>query len=158
LLDVTLPEGAELTVDLEYWRITGTPTIAGEFNLGLRYTFADQPAHVSHTAGMPFVINADPKTLWQNNPSDRSAPFWKEDSASSVILGQQAKMIAARKRGVRTPIRAPAVTTISTCIATTQTAGILRSLPMVRAAPSSLAAAPKSRPGSEQLSERRILG
>ncbi|WP_153163694.1 PP2C family serine/threonine-protein phosphatase [Zoogloea sp. 1C4] len=99
LLDVTLPEGAELTVDLEYWRITGTPTIAGEFNLGLRYTFADQPAHVSHTAGMPFVINADPKTLWQNNPSDRSAPFWKEDSASSVILGQHAKMIAARKRG-----------------------------------------------------------
>ena len=99
LLDVTLPEGAGLTVDLEHWRITGTPAIAGELNLGLRYAYADQPAHVSHTAGMPFVINADPKTLWQNNPSDRSAPFWKEDSASSVILGQHAKMIAARKRG-----------------------------------------------------------
>lgn len=99
LLDVTLPEGAGLTVDLEHWRITGTPAIAGELNLGLRYAYADQPAHVSHTARMPFVINADPKTLWQNNPSDRSAPFWKEDSASSVILGQHAKMIAARKRG-----------------------------------------------------------
>ncbi|CAM5550085.1 hypothetical protein TMEC54S_00564 [Thauera mechernichensis] len=48
---------------------------------------------------MPFVINADPKTLWQNIPSDRSAPFWKEDCATSVILGQQAKLIAARKRG-----------------------------------------------------------
>lgn len=99
LLDVTLPEGAALTVDLEHWRITGTPAIAGEFNLGLRYAYADQPAHVSHTAGMLFVINADPKTLWQNIPSDRSAPFWKEDCATSVILGQQAKLIAARKRG-----------------------------------------------------------
>ena len=99
LLDVTLPEGAALTVDLEHWHITGTPAIAGEFNLGLRYAYADQPAHVSHTTGMPFVINADPKTLWQNIPSDRSAPFWKEDCATSVILGQQAKLIAARKRG-----------------------------------------------------------
>jgi len=99
LLDVTLPEGAAVTVDLDHWRITGTPAIAGEFNLGLRYAYADEPAHVSHTTGMPFVINADPKTLWQNNPSDRSAPFWKEDSATSVILGQHAKMIAARKRG-----------------------------------------------------------
>ena len=99
LLDVTLPEGAALTVDLEHWRITGTPAIAGEFNLGLRYAYADQPAHVSHTTGMPFVINADPKTLWQNIPSDRSAPFWKEDCATSVILGQQAKLIAARARG-----------------------------------------------------------
>ena len=91
--------GAALTVDLEHWRIMGTPAIAGEFNLGLRYAYADQPAHVSHTTGMPFVINADPKTLWQNIPSDRSAPFWKEDCATSVILGQQAKLIAARKRG-----------------------------------------------------------
>ncbi len=99
LLDVTLPEGAAVTVDVDHWRITGTPAIAGEFNLGLRYAYADEPAHVSHTTGMPFVINADPKTLWQNNPSDRSAPFWKEDSATSVILGQHAKMIAARKRG-----------------------------------------------------------
>ena len=99
LLDVTLPEGAALTADPEHWRITGTPAIAGEFNLGLRYAYADQPAHVSHTAGMPFVINADPKTLWQNIPSDRSAPFWKEDCATSVILGQQAKLIAARARG-----------------------------------------------------------
>lgn len=99
LLDAMLPEGAGLKVDLENWTITGTPALAGEFNLGLRYCFADQPAHVSHTAGMPFVINADPKTLWQNKDSDRSAPFWKEDTASSVILGRNAKMIAARKRG-----------------------------------------------------------
>ena len=99
LLDVTLPEGVGLQVDLESWIITGTPAFAGEFNLGLRYAFADQPAHVSHTAPMPFVINADPKTLWKNEPSDRAAPFWKEDCASSVILGQHAKMIAARKRG-----------------------------------------------------------
>lgn len=28
LLDVTLPEGAALTVDLEHWRITGTPACA----------------------------------------------------------------------------------------------------------------------------------
>ena len=99
LLDVTLPEGAGLTIDLERWRITGTPAIAGEFNLGLRYAYTDQPTHGSHTAGMPFVINADPKTLWQNIPSDRSAPFWKEDCATSVILGQHAKLVAARVRG-----------------------------------------------------------
>lgn len=99
LLDVTLPEGAALKVDLENWRLTGTPAIAGEFSLGLRYAFADQAAHVSHTTGLPLVINADPKTLWQNNPSDRSAPFWKEDTAANVLLGEHAKMIAARKRG-----------------------------------------------------------
>lgn len=99
LLDVKLPEGVGLTVDNQNWRITGTPALAGEFNLGLRYDFGDQSSYAPQTGGMPFVINADPKTLWQNLPSDRSAPFWKEDIASSVVLGQNAKMIAARKRG-----------------------------------------------------------
>lgn len=99
LLDVTLPEDAALEVNLENWHISGTPAVAGEFTLGLRYTFADQPPHVSYTTGLQFVINADPKTLWQDKASDRSAPFWKEDSSSSVYLGQHAKMIAARKRG-----------------------------------------------------------
>jgi len=99
LQDVTLPANTGLKVDLENWRISGTPAIAGEFTLGLRYALSSQPAEVSHTAALTFVINADPKTLWRDNPSDRSAPFWKEDSASSVCLGRQAKMIAARQRG-----------------------------------------------------------
>jgi hypothetical protein len=99
LVDVMLPENSGLKVDREHWRITGTPAISGEFKLGLRYAFSNERAQFSYTSGLSLVINADPKTLWKDLPSDRAAPFWKEDAATSFVLGKQARIVAARKRG-----------------------------------------------------------
>ncbi len=99
LLDILLPEDAGLTLDLENLRISGTPAIAGEFQLPLRYALAHAPDTVSYTANLPFVINADPKTLWKNIPSDPASPFWKEDSTAALHSGKQASIIAARRRG-----------------------------------------------------------
>ena len=99
LLDLKLPDDAGLQVALESWRIGGTPAISGEFAVGLRYAFPDEPAAVSYAGTLQFVINADPKTLWKDLPSDTRAPFWKEDTATGVCIGPHAKIVAARKRG-----------------------------------------------------------
>lgn len=99
LVDVVLPKNSGLKFDRENWRINGIPLISGEFILGLRYAFLNEPTQISHTTGLTLVINADPKTLWKDIPSDITAPFWKEDSASTMVLGKQARIVAARKRG-----------------------------------------------------------
>lgn len=99
LVDLRLPDESGLTVDKERWQINGTPEISGEFSLGLRFALKDDPEGASRTGKLPLVINADPKTLWKDLPSDRSAPFWKEDEATAVCFGNDARLVAARKRG-----------------------------------------------------------
>ncbi len=99
LLDLRLPDNSGLAVDTSKWRIEGTPSISGEFNLGLRYAFVDDQPEASHTGKLPLVINADPKTLWKNIPSESSQMFWKADTDNAFCKSSEARIVAARKRG-----------------------------------------------------------
>lgn len=60
--------------------------------------------HLSHAANPQHDwcrqdnVNADPKSLWRNIPSDTNTLFWKSDDATGSIAGEY-DAIAARVRG-----------------------------------------------------------
>jgi serine/threonine protein phosphatase PrpC len=76
----------------------GTPNINGNVNVKVWW-------HLSHAANpqhelvqTTLYVNADPKSLWRNIPSDTNTLFWKSDDATGSIAGEY-DAIAARVRG-----------------------------------------------------------
>ena len=84
-----------LVWDAKHHQISGTPSQAGDVEI--RYTV---PEHGAHTpVRQTLYINPDPKSLWQNQPSDPTAPYAKPDTAHERIPTPQGSLIAARVRG-----------------------------------------------------------
>ena len=84
-----------LVWDAKHHQISGTPSQAGDVEI--RYTV---PEHGAHTPiRQTLYINPNPKDLWQNQPSDPTAPFAKPDTAHDLITTPQGSLIAARVRG-----------------------------------------------------------
>ena len=84
-----------LVWDAKHHQISGTPSQAGDVEI--RYTV---PEHGAHTpVRQTLYINPNPKDLWQNKPSDPTAPFTKPDTAHALIATAQGSLIAARVRG-----------------------------------------------------------
>ena len=84
-----------LVWDAKYHQISGTPSQAGDVEI--RYTV---PEHGADTpVRQTLYINPNPKDLWQNQPSDPTAPFAKPDTAHDLITTAQGRLIAARVRG-----------------------------------------------------------
>ena len=75
--------------------ISGTPSQAGDVEI--RYTVPEYGAHTP--VRQTLYINPNPKDLWQNKPSDPTAPFTKPDTAHALIATAQGSLIAARVRG-----------------------------------------------------------
>lgn len=101
VLGVQLPPDIGLLADAaDPSRIIGTPTVGGDFILGLTYRIeapgVDEKALAS---SISVFINHDPKSLWKDLPSDRDDPYWKPDADSDFQRGSERKMIAASKRG-----------------------------------------------------------
>jgi len=76
-------------------RIHGIPTVSG--NLTIYITLRDNDKEVP--IHLNLHINPDPKSLWQNLPSDQDAPFAKPDSAHEEQTTPHGRLIAARQRG-----------------------------------------------------------
>ena len=84
-----------LVWDAKHHQISGTPSQTGDVEI--RYTV---PEHGAHTpVRQTLYINPNPKDLWQNQPSDPTAPFAKPDTAHDLIATAQGSLIAARVRG-----------------------------------------------------------
>ncbi|MDR2032042.1 MAG: protein phosphatase 2C domain-containing protein [Azoarcus sp.] len=94
---IDFPEGMGLAVDLPDWRVHGTPERSGEFQLAVEY-YCDEVS-LLRSGVLSFIVNPDPKTLWEDKPSDRNAPFWKADTAHDCAQGSDARIVAARRRG-----------------------------------------------------------
>ncbi|MDR1462218.1 MAG: protein phosphatase 2C domain-containing protein [Azoarcus sp.] len=86
-----------LVAEPPHWRIDGVPRGSGEF--ALRVEYRDTEGAPIRTGTLHFVVNPDPRTLWEDKPSDPSTGFWKEDDAYSMAPGSEAKIVAARRRG-----------------------------------------------------------
>jgi serine/threonine protein phosphatase PrpC len=52
-----------------------------------------------HEKLIPLVINADPKTLWKQLPSDKNAIFWKKDNDGAYSSLGGKRIVVASKRG-----------------------------------------------------------
>ncbi len=80
--------------------IEGIPNQNGELSFKLLFKIINEAEDsIPNEKIIPIVINADPKTLWKDIPSNRAAPFWKKDDIiASGKLGDK-KIVVASKRG-----------------------------------------------------------
>ncbi|AWU95276.1 PP2C family serine/threonine-protein phosphatase [Azospirillum ramasamyi] len=86
--------GSGLTFDEASNLLNGTPTVSGDFVIRLQGLLHGKRAEVvANLAVIP-----DPKSLWVNKDSDRSAPFWKPDEDFDQKEGDLL-CVAASKRG-----------------------------------------------------------
>lgn len=99
LINVQIPADLGLACNLKTGFVEGNPSINGDFSFVVNYRFSDDPPEAVRAAKLGLYVNADPKLLWKDLPSDRSDPLWKEDEANLLICGAERRIIAARKRG-----------------------------------------------------------
>jgi hypothetical protein len=94
-LEITPPADCGLLADMASGIVSGTPQLAGELAIRVRYRLAGRDAWATAC----LIVNPDPKSLWRNLPSERSDSDWKADQhcASSTAAGFH--ILAASKRG-----------------------------------------------------------
>jgi hypothetical protein len=85
-----VPDG--LGIDHRY-HLVGTPTAAGECRIGW------EQADTGRRGFLLLTINADPRSLWLDKPSDRNAPYWKPDSDGGAGASAVARAVVASVRG-----------------------------------------------------------
>jgi serine/threonine protein phosphatase PrpC len=89
-----------LGYDAETQEISGTPVQSGEFRLRFQFRLAiSDPEKAPEEKPLTLIINADPKSLWKELPSDDSDPYWKPDAESNNLAVAGKKAVAASKRG-----------------------------------------------------------
>ncbi len=91
-------EATGLSCDPATATISGVPEQQGDFKILLKFKIPGAEAEWQEKV-IPLIINPDPKSLWKDIPSDKEAPYWKEDAvAVSAALGTK-HLVAASKRG-----------------------------------------------------------
>lgn len=80
--------------------LSGTPQEPGEYRLTFRFRVdGSDPEEAMDEKDIALVVNADPKALWRNLPSNAEDPYWKADSASATLTIADRKVVVASKRG-----------------------------------------------------------
>lgn len=97
--ELSSPEGLALALDPAAGKLSGTPNEAGEFPLMLGYRYASQPDGRLRKAALKLVVNANPKAMWRDLPSDSNDIYWRPDQRCDSLQGPALRMIAASKRG-----------------------------------------------------------
>jgi len=78
--------------------LSGSRPRAGEYLIIVSCASSD--AGPARTVRTQLIVNHDPRSLWQNKPSDRDAPGWKDDELCREIAGAHDRaLIAASVRG-----------------------------------------------------------
>lgn len=90
-----------LTFDVSMQELHGTPLLAGEHTLKLRYLFDDGRADPKLLDGeCLLIVNHDPWSLWKDTGSDTEDEYWKPDTDCQLQHGADGyTMLAASKRG-----------------------------------------------------------
>lgn len=97
--ELSSPEGLALALDQATGKLSGTPAEAGEFPLMLGYRYAGEPSGRLRKAALKLVVNANPKAMWRDLPSDSNDIYWRPDQRCDSVNGPALRMIAASKRG-----------------------------------------------------------
>lgn len=99
LIEVEIPPELGLRFDQKTSSIQGKPAASGDFTLVVRYRHQDDPPEAVRESPINFYVNPNPKLLWQDIPSNRQDPLWKDDEAAQMLAGPLRRIVAARKRG-----------------------------------------------------------
>ncbi|WGG52551.1 PP2C family serine/threonine-protein phosphatase [Rugamonas sp. DEMB1] len=96
---ITVPTTLDLHADLAGGAISGTPALPGDYDIELAYRLDGPPGGAERRASVKLLVNADPRSMWQNLPSKRDDVYWKPDEDSGFIDAGALKLVAASKRG-----------------------------------------------------------
>jgi len=89
-----------LTYNNESEIISGIPLKSGDFKISLKFRIeGEQENSEPNLKQIPFIINADPKSLWKNIPSNTEDIYWKEDNVSEFKKLGDKHIVVASKRG-----------------------------------------------------------
>lgn len=99
LCAIGVPEPLGLRGDPASGRITGTPAVAGNYDITVSYRLVLRPGDPPLQTTFRLSVNLDPKSMWRNLPSDSAAPYWRPDEESGAIRGPEMAILAASKRG-----------------------------------------------------------
>lgn len=79
--------------------IKGKPTKSGDVKLKLKFRVEGEPESSLNEKVITFIINPDPRALWQNKKSDTTDPYWKEDNVSEIGTLGEKNIVVSSKRG-----------------------------------------------------------
>ena len=80
--------------------IFGTPVLSGDLKIKLFFRIEGEAEDSKlNEKTITIIINPDPKSLWKDQESDRTDPFWKEDNVSTSSDFLDKKIVIASKRG-----------------------------------------------------------
>ena len=88
-----------LTFSPDTRTIEGKPTMAASTELEIHFYCTTDPDLIERVKRVPFIINPDPKDLWQNIPLDKEARFYKTEEATLKTSFLDKKLVVASKRG-----------------------------------------------------------
>ena len=89
-----------LLYDKDEERIFGTPKANGDFKIKLKFRVKGETENSTlNEKTINLIINADPKSLWQNKESDKTDRFWKEDNVSVFDKLGAKNIVVSSKRG-----------------------------------------------------------
>lgn len=88
-----------LSFDVEQLKIYGVPTLAHSIDLQIVFYSKQDTNQSEDIKIVPFIVNADPKDLWRDVPSDRNMKFAKPDTDTFFDTFLDKKIIVASKRG-----------------------------------------------------------
>jgi serine/threonine protein phosphatase PrpC len=92
-------EGSGLEYDASSKTISGTPEKGGDIAITFNYRFeGEEEGALMNTKKLSIIINADPKSLWKDIPSDPEGLFAKPDNVSETVqLGGKTFIVASRR-------------------------------------------------------------
>ena len=88
-----------LQFDAKKNRIYGTPPVACNADLHVMFFHKSDENLTEDAKVIPFIVNADPKDLWKNIPSNKDIIYAKEDELSLKANFLDKKIVVASKRG-----------------------------------------------------------
>jgi hypothetical protein len=98
-LDIKIPHGLSLTPNLSTGIISGLVDEPGEFDILIKY-FSSGGKPVREELGIAtLLVVPNPKLMWKDIPSPRTAPYWVPDEKHSAITSAGFSVTAASKRG-----------------------------------------------------------
>ncbi|WP_245809483.1 PP2C family serine/threonine-protein phosphatase [Desulfamplus magnetovallimortis] len=100
ILSIKGLEAAGLSYNAKEQLISGTPSASGEIKLEITFELSSSESEKTCTTESIFIVNPDPRSLWQNKPSDKSVLFWKEDEyKEEIVTAKGWSITGASKRG-----------------------------------------------------------
>ncbi|RAJ08284.1 protein phosphatase 2C-like protein [Chitinophaga skermanii] len=97
--EIRLLDKVGLAFDPVTAQITGVPMVAITVDLQVVFTCGQDEDQAEDIKIIPLIVNADPKDLWLNKPSNKSALYAKEDSDRYAGTFLDKRIVVASQRG-----------------------------------------------------------